>query len=78
MRRLSSHIGAAEDQNLHQLLKDVSLSLSLSLGDARAVASERMIATALGQQGFELLAENGLLLMYGGSAGTGALLCREA
>ena len=72
MRRRSSRVGAAEDQNLHQLFEDDPL------GDARAVASERMVGAVLGQQGFEPLPENGLLLMYGGSAGTGTLLRREA
>ena len=32
-----------------------------SLGETRAVASERMVGAVLGQQGFELLPENGLL-----------------
>jgi hypothetical protein len=42
------------------------------------VASERMVGAVLGQQGGKLLPENGLLLIYGGSAGTGPLLRREA
>jgi len=42
-------VGAAEDEHLHQLLEDDPL------GDARAVASQRMVGAALGQQIFELL-----------------------
>jgi len=50
MRRLSSRVGAAEEQDLDQLLEEDPLR------DAQAVASERMIGAVLGQQGFELLA----------------------
>jgi hypothetical protein len=38
------------------------------------VTPEWVVDLSLGQEGFELLPENGLLLMYGGRAGTGILL----
>jgi hypothetical protein len=47
-------VGAAEDQDLQQLLEDDSLR------DARAGASERMVGVVLGEQVFEPLSENGL------------------
>jgi len=42
-------IGAAEDQHLNQLLEDDPL------GDARTVASERMVGAVLGKEGRKLL-----------------------
>ncbi len=46
-------VGAAEDEHLYQLLEDDPL------GDARAVASERMVGAVLGKEGLKLL-EDGL------------------
>jgi hypothetical protein len=46
-------ISAAEDEYLHQLLEDYPL------GDARAVAPERMVRLSLGKEGTKLL-EDGL------------------
>ena len=56
-------VSAAEHQDLDQLPEDHLL------GDARAVTSERMVRLSLGQEGTKLLSD-GLLLMYGGTAGT--------
>src|SRR5215207_10773377 len=56
-------VGAAEHQDLDQLLEDQPV------GDAWLVAAERMIDLSLWQEGLELL-PNGFLLMYGSSAGT--------
>jgi hypothetical protein len=52
---------------LHELLEDHPV------WDAWSVAAERMIHVALGQQGAELLPD-GLLWMYGGTAGMERLL----
>ena len=60
-------LGAAEDQDLNELLKDHPV------GDARPVAAEGMVQFPVGQQAGELLPE-GLLLMYGGTAGMESLL----
>lgn len=49
----NSPVGATEDQHLHQLLEDHFV------GDARPVATERMVHFSLGQQGAKLL-PNGL------------------
>ena len=49
MRRRSSRVGAPEHKDLDQFLEDDPL------GDARAVASERMVGAVLGQQGRKLL-----------------------
>ena len=71
-RRRSSEIGAAENQNLNQLVENHPV------GDARALTAQRMMHLSLGQKSTELF-PNGLLWMYGGMAGTGTLLlAREA
>ena len=54
----------AEDEALNQLLEDHPVA------DARTVSTQRMIATSFGRHGTELLPD-GLLSMYGGSAGMG-------
>ena len=56
-------VSAAEHQDLDQLPE------AHLVGDARAVTSERMVRLSLGQEGTKLLPD-GLLLMYGGTAGT--------
>jgi hypothetical protein len=44
-------LSAAEDEDLHQLLEDDPL------GEARAVAPERMVRLSLGKEGTKLLAD---------------------
>jgi hypothetical protein len=60
-------IGAAEDQNGNQLLEDHPV------GNARAMAADGVIRLVYGQQGLKLLPD-GLLVMYGGTAGMETLL----
>jgi hypothetical protein len=57
-------IVTAEDEALNQLLEDHPVA------DARTMSAQRMVATSFGRHGTELLPD-GLLLMYGGSAGMG-------
>ena len=59
-------VGAAEDQDLHQLLEDHPI------GDAGAVAAERMVDPRSGRRASNCCQMGSM--MYGWSAGTGMLL----